>query len=607
MRGQAIKFRDFHAGLNTNDGVYVIGDGEARDCLNVVSTARGTLKKRDGNVVFASAPSTSSAFTSLFGFETFVSGNATKWLIGAHGANLYSVANPVSGASSVVSIKGSLTGSMKWDWASYPSSAVPGASGYAFGMDGVNTPQYWTGATSSTPSVNWVPSASGTTNTTAASGANKLLFTALPVGFAVNAVVTYGGSSIPAGTYITEVTSTSITLSNNLTGSINSGTSITATNSGSVPNGKYLVSWQGRLWAAGVDNYGSRLYYSDLGNAFSWPTTNTADFDTADGEAITGIGTFGPYLLIFKRSKIFAIYDVDPSLGPLNRVISRNVGACSHRSIVETPKGTLFLTPDKGVWSTNGSTVEDLSMKVRPSFALYTPSESNAAAAFYNNHYYVSFQNAANAGSVNDSLMDFDFATVSWWKHSCPASQFAVWRSGSSTSSLLFGIRPTATVGATGTPLTTSGVDKFFVSGQLNDNGYAFPVLWVSAWHTFGEPQLRKRLRRIVFDGAGSFNCYLGTDFSVGWQLYGALALSQVSGRLFGLDTDSYLFGDVTDPVVFGGTATSVFQSLYGIGGDIVSTGKTGVARTMSVKFEGNANSDLQVNSYTMLIKERKN
>jgi hypothetical protein len=290
---------------------------------------------------------------------------------------------------------------------------------------------------------------------------------------------------------ITGVTSTTLTISAPLTGTVVSGTTLTATNGGSVPNGKFVVQWQGRLWVAGVSGFGSRLYYSDIGNAWSWPATNTADFDAADGEDITGIGTYGPYLLIFKRSKVWAIYDVDTTLGPLNRVVSRNVGACSHKTIVETPSGTFFLTPDKGVWVTDGSRVDDVSLKVRPSFKMDNSVDSNACAAYCNGHYYVSYPSIADGTSGNDVVMDYDLSLKSWWKHSCCANQFVVWRNSSGVLAKLYGARPIAQPGGSGTPATSPGVDQFFADSQSTDNGYSFPVYWVSGWHAFNPPQVK--------------------------------------------------------------------------------------------------------------------
>ena len=528
MRGNPIKFSNFSAGLNTMDGPYLVTTGECRDCSNVTSTARGSIVRRNGVTTFADAPS-STSYNSLFALETSVSSATRKALIAVHGNTIYAI----NGVAARSTIKTGVTSGVTWEFCSYPGTTTPGAPAYAFGMNGSDTPQKWTGDTATTMS-DWVATA---------------------------------------------------------------GTGL-----GSVPNGRYVVNWQGRLWVAGVGGNGSRLYYSGVGDAYNWPSTNFADvFDSADGEDITGLATVGAYLVVFKRSKIWVVYDVDVDLGPLTRVVSRNIGTCSHRSVVETPNATLFLTPDKGVWSTDGSTVKDLSAKVRPSFNLDSSIETNACAAYWNNHYYVSIPTLAHSSAGDDVLMDYDMQLQSWWKHTVPAQQLVTWRKTAGGAALLYGIRASSR----GTS-TLPGIDVYFGSTQVNDNGFDFASSWTSAWHSFDVPHIRKRLRRMVFDGSGLFNTFLSTDFSTAWYSYATLSLSVAS--------DSYAFGIVGGPSfgtaggIFGGSASATSKSVYGIGGDIAATPpKTALGKTISIKFEGSSPNGMTVNAYTMSITPRKN
>jgi hypothetical protein len=79
--------------------------------------------------------------------------------------------------------------------------------------------------------------------------------------------------------------------------------------SGSVPNGTMCKLHANRVWVAGVSANPSRLYWSDVGDPRAWPAANVVDLDPQDGDVITGIGTIGPYLLVFKKTKTFVIYD----------------------------------------------------------------------------------------------------------------------------------------------------------------------------------------------------------------------------------------------------------------------------------------------------------
>ena len=522
MRGRPVQFNNFSKGLNTSDDVYVVAAGECRDALNVVSNTRGSIQRRNGNVTHGSVTTGTNGYpTSLFGFETSVSSNPVKWLIGAADTKIYRW----DSAGNRNDLRTGSTALSTWNFEMFPGSSTPGAPGYLFGMNGTDSPFYWNGNSAS------------------------------------------------------------------------SSTTWTAT-TGSVPNGKYVVQWQGRLWVAGVQGTDSRLYYSDLADAFSWTSTNTADFDSADGEAITGLGTVGPYLLVFKRSKVWVVYDVDTTLGPLTRVVSRNIGCCSHRTIVETPKGTMFLSPDKGVWITNGSTVQSLVTKVNPSFVLNNSLEGNATAAYWNNHYYVTFA-SSKATLLNDTMMDYDLMLESWWKHSCAMQDLAVWRPSTSSQTYLYGAR----AAANGTA-TAPGVDRMFDSTTYTDNASTTPYVsyWHSPWHAFEVPHVKKRLRRMTFDGSGSFSAYLATDFGSQWTPYGSVSLSVVSGDNFG--QSSYVFG--SEPYVFGGTSTGTPGRIYAIGGD-VSNAKTGVGRTLSIRFESSSTTGMTINSYTMAVGFRKN
>ena len=55
MRGQPVRYIDFRGGLNTLDSDYLVGENECRDCRNMVSTTRGSIRKRDGHTTFSSS------------------------------------------------------------------------------------------------------------------------------------------------------------------------------------------------------------------------------------------------------------------------------------------------------------------------------------------------------------------------------------------------------------------------------------------------------------------------------------------------------------------------------------------------------------------------
>jgi hypothetical protein len=256
----------------------------------------------------------------------------------------------------------------------------------------------------------------------------------------------------------------------------------------------------------------------------------------------------------------------------------------------------MFLTPDKGVWSTDGSHAKLISSNISPDTVLNAGLRSQACAAYLNDHYYLSLPQTAASGG-NNIVLDYDTVLDSWWKHSPAVQQFALWRSTSSSSIALYGIRRTASGTA-----TVPGVDRMFVSGVKQDNGADFKAKWVSAWHSMGAPHIKKRFRRMRFDGSGTIDTYLATDFSLGWNPFKTLSLATIVLYAFGNNPLS--FGAEVQP--FGAGVTTAQQNVFGVGGDIKSL-KTGVARTLSIKFEAQSSNGLQINAYTIAVTKRKN
>lgn len=360
-------------------------------------------------------------------------------------------------------------------------------------------------------------------------------------------------------------------------------TSAWTASSGSVPNGKYILLHQNFVFVAGVAANPSRLYWCNVAagtgtDPRSWPTANVIDLDPNDGDEITGLAKCGPLLLVFKRRKVFAIYD--PTTGA-NRRISDSIGAVSHRSIVETPAGTYFLA-EGGVWRTNGSTVD-----ATPASNLVTPiidaisSPSTAAGVYWRNHYYLSF---STDGIANGFTLDLDLQLNSWWLHSIGSNQFAIWHPSAPG---LYSAKATAAI-----------VDQCFVPGIAQDNGTSMPWYWKGPWispafyfrRVSPTPDYRKRLRQVRCDGQGTVDFSLAKDFT------GAEVL--IRSDIFAIDPAGQ----------FGGSGTFGGSGRFG-GGTQVPLAKIhslGVARAFSPVFGATSDSDAAVYSMTLFMTDRR-
>lgn len=196
---------------------------------------------------------------------------------------------------------------------------------------------------------------------------------------------------------------------------------------GTLLQGDYMVYFKNRMIMAGsrVGTNGSGVIASKVGDPRAWDTTLVGsseawltNMDPFDGEAITGLGVVGAYLLVFKAHKIFIVYDLDTGA---NRPLSTSIGLTAAKTIQNTPYGTVFIATDGHMYLTDGSTLNKLSDVVDDTG--YATIQQTAGPAFrdtpslcgvyYNNHYYINRFN-----SVSQYCLDYNFDTKTWWRHS---------------------------------------------------------------------------------------------------------------------------------------------------------------------------------------------
>lgn len=319
---------------------------------------------------------------------------------------------------------------------------------------------------------------------------------------------------------------------------------------------KYLRYVANRMICAGGSAFPSRVEASKIldPTVFTSPDGWAVDFDASDGLPITGIGTLGPYLLVFKEHKTWLVFNLDTGA---SRRLSDGVGAVSHRSIVEMEGRTLFLGRD-GIYQATGERVERISRRIDPLIARITPSElSKAAGAAFNGHYYLSI--ATDDLTEPNLVIDYDTTIDSFWLHTFPVRQFAVWRRAAGEHLM----------GATADPNIPTQIHRLLVPGTVRDGASLIPyAYWVGPHHDFGAPNLRKRMRQISMEGRGRFDALYSRDF--------------------GTDTVGLNYND---------TGVLKLSRIY----------TPGVARTWSMRFESNFASPMEVVSYTMNIDARRN
>lgn len=211
---------------------------------------------------------------------------------------------------------------------------------------------------------------------------------------------------------------------------------------GTLPRAHFMVYFKNRIILAGsqVGTSGTGILASKVGDPRAFDTTLSGaseawltNIDPNDGDFVTGLGTIGQYLIVFKSSKIYVVYDLDTGA---NRPIHTSIGCLSPRTITSTPYGLTWLANDGHVYITDGSKIERVSDILSPpaheSVQSITVQSlgynsggtilSRQSAGFYfDNRYYVSTE----ATNSTPCTFVYDYKMKSWWKYSPAFTQFA--------------------------------------------------------------------------------------------------------------------------------------------------------------------------------------
>lgn len=551
MRGTPFAFEGFTGGLNTQADPYQLDQTEAREAMNVVSTQRGSIRKRYGSSLFGEAPNVE--LTSAFSFV-----NVERSLVCAGGTGFYEI----NAAGTLIPLAGAaITEGYRWSMVEAPVSKEVGFEGPIYMTNGGDPPRQFPG-------------------------------------FGLEVKAWTGAASVKVG-------ETTVECYEN------------ATTKEHIPNGKFMIFAGNRIWMTGIADDPSAVWFSELvsigeggeqADPSYWPKTNVVRFDSSDKEPITGIGTVGPYILVFKERKTWVIHNL---ANGENRKLSNSIGCIAQRSIVETAHGTFFLTSDQGIYLTNGSTLTEVSYNVRPTILAINPAyRQNAAGAYFNNHYYLSYPSGTSV--KNNLTLDYDLQLKSWWLHDLAANDWSIYE---------------PTTGATGLyalpPKVKAGVVKAFDETVYTDSGENYTgngtlgAYWKSSWdpfayyvfrHRIKAPMLKKRVRSVFFNGEGSIIPSVYKDFQDGERQEPAVVANRE------ISTQSELPVDFSASAETWGESPEKWGEETGVetlwGGE-VSIGQAriyapGVAFVWSVGWGNNSNKAFTVDAYVMSLSFRK-
>ena len=549
----------------------------------------------------------------------------SPYLLVSNGKEIWSITT----AGTVNKIGEGFTAGTRWSMVQAPTTTAKSGQGPIYMVNGVDKPQYWTGAEAKTTVKEWTGIESQPKLTDGHANKATPFLKSETAGFIPSDVgllvifeteVKVAGSSIKEALVEEVVSPKEVKLAINEEGWEAEYTSIHFTLERSyyekekhVPNGQFMVFYGNRIWMTGIKEDPSAVWFSELvsigeggsqADPSAWPKTNVVRFDSSDGHAITGIGEVGPYLGLFKESKTWIIHDLNTGA---NRRLSDTIGCVSHRSIVETNSGTFFLTADQGIYLTDGTRLHEMSYNVRPTILSINPAQrANAAGAYFNNHYYLSF--APGGESKPTRTLDYDVQLKSWWLHDLTANQWATWSPTTGKPTLM--CLP---------PKTSGGVAEAFKEGIYTDLGAVYAgkeglaAYFLSNWEPFAyyvfrhrikAPFLKKRVRQIFFNGEGQIIPLVYKDFLVGGRQEPAVVANQEIATSRELPTN---FGSGEEKF---GEGSGLFGG-EGIFGGEVTVGQArvyspGVAFVWSFGFGNNSAEPFVVDSAVWMLQFRK-
>lgn len=316
----------------------------------------------------------------------------------------------------------------------------------------------------------------------------------------------------------------------------------TGTSPAGLPVGYYMQFHNIRVWMANLTAWTggapptlsdpkSALAWSEQGDPRNFPAANVTMFDPNDGDELTGIGRLGSYLVVFKRRKTWLVYDLDTSA---NRQLSAGIGCISHRSIVETPHGLLFMS-ERGPAICDGSSIKMIEDKLNlVAYIDLSASRSNLNryinAASTGDDYYVNVSPQANAQLP---LAHYDILNDAWWLHGCPTERMVMWNGQGYNLNELWAIDADGLITTTSRAL----VRMFAAHGSDNiaddDAGGQRPI---SAWGRLRDLDLgtdvRKRLRSVTVEANGVVYATFfadGSPFGSGLTI-GSIDLTSATG-----------------------------------------------------------------------------
>lgn len=132
----------------------------------------------------------------------------------------------------------------------------------------------------------------------------------------------------------------------------------------SFPKARYIMSYDGRIFAAGIEGKEHVVQWSEPLEAYAvWPLVNQEPLVEADNSPITGMALMGEQAVVFKQDSIWVMALTGPDSNGFDHYVPRQVvagkGCVSHHSIAAIDGRLLFMAED-GIYSFDGARVQSV-------------------------------------------------------------------------------------------------------------------------------------------------------------------------------------------------------------------------------------------------------
>ena len=448
-----IPMEAFDGGLNNKYEPIIIADNESQSCANVVFDDLGGVQTRQGYTLLNTQAVNSNACDGLY---TTRWNNGNESMIAFFGTDMFVLSGTTF--QTVPSAQGNYTTGTHKNGAMYQNLFFIGdgndpAYKYDEGVytrHGIETPSLVADGSTRGAGGNLAGDyhykvayvntqavvgdiSTGSVTLTASGAGESVLVTGIAVpdqSFGVDNKYLYrtiAGSGISADAYyfVTTLAVSATTYTDNIAEA--SLGSAAVTTYGKPPAYEYVIHHQERLFVNDSQNP-QYLWYSDLGDPFTFQATNFIKIADGDGEKITGLSVQGNSLVVFKEASVWLIYMPDTTASNWIRIKSdAKYGGASHRSIIPYNRQLMYLGQHgfkvSGFYAFVGDTTEPdatslrvtqmfgdaKSDRIEPDVFLFQDSykQNCAAIAFDNKLWFAVTYGASN--TTNNRVYHFDY------------------------------------------------------------------------------------------------------------------------------------------------------------------------------------------------------